>query len=171
MKKIIPIIFTLLLSACAAYSGSGLKPGETRAEDIVHTMGQPVMQWQNTDGSAQLAYPRGPMGYQTYMVLVGPDGRLQSIRNVLDEKSFALIQTGMTKDEVLRIIGPSFAGWTTYSKSRNELTWEWRYCDAWNEAARFFVLFDNDKATVTRTLSHTEALLGLWGKGNHFCSN
>ena len=171
MKLWIAIFSTLLLSACAAYSGYGLKPGADRADDVVRVMGQPAMRWQKEDGSAQLAYPRGPMGYQTYMVFIGSDGKLQSIKNVLTEREFARIQAGMTKDEVLRILGPSFAGWTAYYKARNELAWEWRYCDAWSEAARFDVLFDGSKETVRSTFSQTESLLGMWGKGNHTCSN
>jgi hypothetical protein len=171
MKLWIAIFSTLLLSACAAYSGYGLKPGADRTEDIMRVMGQPAMRWQNADGSSQLAYPRGPMGYQTYMVFIAEDGKLQSIRNVLNEKDFERVQIGMTKDEVLHVLGPSFAGWITNSKARNELSWEWRYCDAWNEAARFNVLFDSGKATVRSTFSQTEALLGMWGKGNHTCSN
>jgi hypothetical protein len=171
MKLSIAFFLSLLLSACAAYSGYGLRPGVDRAEDIARVMGEPAMRWLDPDGSAQFAYPRGPMGYQTYMVFVGADGKLQSIRNVLTEKDFARVQTGMTKDEVLRILGPSFKGWTSTSLSRNELSWEWRYCDAWSEAARFDVLFDSKKETVRSTFSQTEALLGMWGKGNHTCSN
>jgi hypothetical protein len=169
--KLLIAFLSLLLSACAAYSGYGLKPGVDRADDVVRAMGQPAMRLQNADGSSQLAYPRGPMGYQTYMAVVGPDEKLQSIRNVLNEKDFALIHAGMTKDEVLHILGPSFAGWTSYYKARDELVWEWRYCDAWNEAARFDVLFDGSKETVRSTFSQTESLLGMWGKGNHTCSN
>lgn len=171
MKRWMYIFPALLLSACAAYSGYGLKPGVDRAEDVLRIMGEPAMRWQNKDGTAQFAYPRGPMGYQTYMVFVAADGTLHAIHNVLNEKDLARIRSGMSQDEVLQILGPSFAGWTNYSKERNELSWEWRYCDAWNEAARFRVLFDHDKATVRTTFSQTEALLGLWGKGNHTCSN
>ncbi len=171
MKLWIAVSVVLLLAACAAYSGYGLKPGEARLENVQQVMGQPAMRWQNPDGSAQLAYPRGPMGYHTFMVYVGPDGKLQKIENVLDEKNYARIQAGMTKEEVLRILGPSSPGWTVYFKARDELVWEWRYCDAWNAAARFDVLFDNSKATVRSTMSGTEALRGFCGKGTCVCSH
>ena len=129
------------------------------------------MRWQNADGAAQLAYPRGPMGYRTYMVQIGADGRLRQINNVLDEKNFARVQAGMTKEQVLYILGPSFPGWTEYFKARDELVWEWRYCDLWNESARFDVLFDNSKGTVRSTMSLTEAQKGLCGEGSCLCSN
>lgn len=171
MKRWMSVFSALLLGACAAYSGHGLKPGVDRTEDIVRVMGQPAMRWQNEDGSSQLAYPRGSMGYHTYMVFIGADGKLQSIQNVLDEKNFARIRPGMTKEEVLRLLGPSFPGWTAYFKLRDELVWEWRYCDAWNEAARFDVLFDNSKATVRSTISQSESVMAHLGYGYHLCSH
>jgi hypothetical protein len=161
MKLWIACFSVLLLGGCVSYSGQGLKSGQDRMENVLHVMGQPAMRWQNADGSVQLAYPRGPEGFQTYMVSIGTDGRLRQIENVLDEKNLARIQGGMTKDEVLHILGPSYPGWTAYFKTRDELAWEWRYCNAWNEPARFDVLFDNSKATVRSTMSATEGQLGL----------
>jgi hypothetical protein len=157
MKMWMVFFAVLLLGACASYSGRDLKPGVDRLENVVEAMGQPAMRWQNPDGSVQLAYPRGPMGYHTYMVHIGSDGKLQQIENVLDEKNFARIQPGMTKEDVLHIIGPSYAPWTAYFKARDELAWEWRYCNTWNAATRFHVLFDNSKATVRKTMSITES--------------
>ena len=170
MKRWAIIASTLLLGACAAYNGSGLKPGEDRLENVLQVMGQPAMRWQNPDGSAQLAYPHGPMGYSTYMVHIEPDGKLLQINNVLDQKSFARIQTGMTGAEVLRILGPSLQEGTAYYPARDELVWEWRYCDLWNEAARFNVLFDHSKETVRSTMSITEAQKGLCGEDSCLCS-
>ena len=171
IKQGLIIFVILLLGACAAYSGYGLKPGEDRLENVLRVMGAPAMHWQNPDGSEQLAYPRGPMGYHTYMVHIAPDGKLQQIENVMNQKNFAHIQPGMTKDQVLYILGPSFPGWTAYFKARDELVWEWRYCDTWNETARFDVLFDNSKATVRSTMSQTESQMGLCGDGACTCSH
>src|ERR1035441_5353156 len=106
MKLWIALLSSLLLAACASYSGGGLKPGEARLEDVQALMGTPAMRWQDADGSVQLAYPRGPLGFDTFMVRLGPDGRLQSITNVLEQAGFARVRPGMTKDEVLRVLGP-----------------------------------------------------------------
>jgi len=157
MNRWIIIFSALLLCACAAYSGRGLKPGVDQLENVVEVMGQPAMRWQNPDGSVQLAYPRGPMGFHTYMVHIGPDGKLQQIENVLDEKTFTLIHPGMSEEDVFRIIGPPYSGWTAYFEARDELAWEWRYCSIWNTASRFDVLLDNSKKTVRKTLSRTES--------------
>lgn len=171
MKRWMTIFSVLLLGACAAYSGHELKPDADRLEDVLRVMGQPAMRWQEVDGTAQLAYPRGPQGYHTYMVHIGADGKLRRIENVMDAKSFALIQPGMTKTQVLRILGPSYPGWTEYYSARDELAWEWRFCDTWNDAARFNVLFDNTKETVRSTLSLTEAQKGLCGRGPCWCAH
>lgn len=162
MKRYVSILAAILLVACASYSGTGLKPGESRLEDVLRIMGDPAMRWQEPDGSRQLAYPRG---IHTFMVQVGADGKMQRIENVMHMKIFARIRPGMTKDEVLRILGPSEPSGTAYFKARDELVWEWRYCDEWNEAARFDVLFNGNKETVRSTMSLTDSQRGLCGMG------
>ena len=164
MKPWLIIFLALLLNACGSFLGHRLKPGEDSLENVVRALGKPAMRWQNEDGSAQLAFPRGPMGYHTYMVTIDADGKLRQIGNVLDEKNFARIRPGMGKEDVLRILGPSYPNWTVYFERRDELVWEWRYCDAWNDAARFNVLYDNTKGTVRSTLSLTESQRGLCGR-------
>jgi hypothetical protein len=143
---------SLLLAACASYSGSGLKPGEATLAEVEGVMGTPMMRWKNPDGSLQLAYPRGQAGFHTYMVAIGADGRLASIANVLDSKNFALIQPGMTEEQVLRILGPTTCGKAVFP-ARNELVWQWRYLDDFRASAHFFVLFDTATGKVRSTMS------------------
>jgi len=169
MKLWMTILSALSLAACASYSGRGLKPGGDRVENVLQVMGQPAARWQNADASTQLAYTRGPMGVETFMVTIAKDSKLRQVENVLDEKSFARIQHGMSKEEVLHILGPSYPGWTAYFERRDELVWEWRYCDAWREQARFDVLFDNTKGTVRSTMSLTESQLGFCGSVRCWC--
>lgn len=114
------------------------------------------MRWHNPDGSLQLAYPRGPAGFNTFMVLVGQGQKLQRIEGVLNPTHFSLVQPGMTKDQVLRILGPSEPSWTAYFRARDELVWEWRYCSVWIEASRFDVLFDGSTGTVRSTSERPE---------------
>ncbi|MBS1190340.1 MAG: hypothetical protein H6R10_2132 [Rhodocyclaceae bacterium] len=147
----------LLLGACASYNGRGLQPGQSVLADVEQVMGAPAMRWREADGSELLAYPRGPAGYHTYMARIGPDGRLLSLENVLDTRHFALVREGMSQDQVLRVLGPPYPGWTVYFKARDELAWEWRYCDDWNEPARFNVFFDGTSGKVRSTGSLTES--------------
>lgn len=159
MKIAIALLVTLVIAGCASYDGRGLKPGISTGAEVVHLMGEPAMRWRNPDGSELLAYPRGPAGFDTFMVKIDSRGTLMSIEGVLDVRHFALIREGMDKDDVLRILGPSQPQWTVYFERRDELVWEWRYCDAWNEPARFNVLFDNTTGKVRSTQSYTESML------------
>ena len=143
MKRLFVLVATLLLSACAAYSGSGLKPGVATLSDVLATMGEPAMRWDDPDGRIQLAYPRGPMATQTFMAYIAPDGRLERIEKALVPENFARIVHGKSNQaDVLRLLGPSYPGWTAYFKARDELVWEWRICDGIGQQAKFDVLFD-----------------------------
>ena len=151
----------LTLLGCASYSGSSLQPGVNTGADVVATMGVPAMRWKNQDGSEQLAYPRGPAGTQTFMAFIGGDGKLQRIDKVLSMPVFARIQPDMTQDEVLRLIGPPQPHWTQYFKARDELVWEWKFCDSWNQEAFFDVLFDGTSKRVRSTMQRQN--LQGWG--------
>lgn len=152
----------LLLSACTGYSGSNLRPGASTLHDIVASMGVPAMRWKDADGREQLAYPRGPAAPQTFMVYVAADGILERIEGVLDDAHFARIRPGISdQPAVLRLLGPSQPYWTAYFAARDELVWEWRVCDAWNQLARFDVLFDGTSGLVRTTYQRPD--LGLGG--------
>ncbi len=146
------VVFSaLLIAACTSYSGSNLKPGVSTLPEVVASMGEPAMVWKNPDGSQQLAYPRGPAGTQTFMAYVGPDGKLQRIEGVLDLAHFARIQAGMSKEEVLRVLGPPGPLWTqTYSRS-NTLAWSWLFCDSASLQNFFDVMFDVTTGFVRST--------------------
>ena len=159
MKTIATLIIAFLITACASYDGRGLKPGVSSRDDVIHLMGEPAMRWQEPDGSQLLAYPRGPAGFNTYMVTIGSNGLMTNRQAVLNMRHFALIREGMSQDQVLRILGPSVPQWTVYFERRDELVWEWRYCDAWNEPARFDVLFDNTSKKVRSTQSYPESMI------------
>jgi hypothetical protein len=153
----------LLLPACAGYSGSSLQPGVATLAEVVATMGEPAMRWKDADGREQLAYPRGPMGTQTFMALIGADGRLERIEGVLDMAHFARIEPGKSDQAaVLRLLGPPQPQWTAYFKARDELVWEWRFCDGWSQLAFFDVLFDATTGIV-RTSYQRPDLTGFSG--------
>ncbi len=152
-----------LLGACASYGGSGLQAGVATQDDVVAVMGAPALTWSDADGSRQLAYPRGPMGYHTFMVFLGPDGRLQRIENVLDPAHFARLEPGRSdRAAVLRLLGPPAPEWTAYFKARDELVWEWRFCDDWGESSRFDVLFDATTGVVRSSYQRPESSFQRW---------
>jgi hypothetical protein len=150
------ILGALLVSACAGYGGSDLKPGIAMRPDVIASMGRPAMSWKNPDGSEQLAYPRGPAGTQTFMAYLGPDGRLLSIEKVLDGSQFHRVRSGMHKDEVLRVLGPPGPEWTEFYSRRNELAWSWLFCNDWSRQEFFDVMFDDATGIVRSTGRHPQ---------------
>lgn len=153
------LLFTLALtlSGCAGYAGSRLQAGVSSRGEVVAEMGEPAMRWRDADGGEQLAYPRGPSGPHTYMATIAPDGRLQKIENVLTMKHFARIVAGKSDQAaVLRILGPSMPQWSAYYKARDELVWEWLFCDDYGYLARFDVLFDATSGIVRSTMQRPD---------------
>lgn len=146
----------VLLTACASYDGRGLRPGASDAADVLEVMGSPALRWADADGAQQLAYPRGPAGFHTFMVHLRPDGRLRSIQNVLDLPHLAQVTTGMSKEQVLRTLGPPDERLTAYFSARDELAWDWRFIEGFQQPMRMIVLFDATAGTVRSTMVQPE---------------
>lgn len=172
MKRILAILLLWSLAACAGYSGRGLTVGQSTLDDVLGVMGVPALQWTEPDGSRRLAYPRGPTGVHAYMVDLAPDGKLLRIENAMAPPTLAQVQPGMDTEAVLRLLGPSVSAWSAYFAARDELVWGWRYCDDWNQLARFFVLFDGTRRTVRSTMSLREDQAESYGaeRGCCWCS-
>lgn len=152
----------LLAAGCAGFNPSSLQPGVSTLAQIEAALGAPAMVWKNPDGSAQLAYPFGPSGTQTVMVFVGADGKLQRITGVLNESQFRLVQPGMTKEQVVRILGPSGAPWTQSFPRTNTVAWTWLYCAPGNFQNYFNVFFDVTTGLV-RSTGQSPVMVGREG--------
>lgn len=155
MRSVV-VVLLLLLVGCAAYDGRGLRPGESRGEDVIALMGEPAMRWKDADGAQQLAYPRGPAGFHTFMVRLAADGRLVSKENVLDQAHLARIRPGMGKEDVLRTLGPPDERLSAYFPARDELAWDWRFIEGFASPMRMIVLFDASAGTVRSTMIQPE---------------
>lgn len=147
--KILPALLAAFVAAsCASYDGRGLRAGASTEAELRQVMGEPAMQFSNSDGSRQLAYPRGPLGSQTFMAHVSRDGIVRAIEPVLSDGTFNAIQPGMTQDEVLRMIGPPR---DTMSFPRlGHVSWDYKYTDTWGYLAIFSVTFDRDGRVVSK---------------------
>ena len=148
MKRIIAPILACILAGCASYNGYGLQPGVATEAQVRAAMGPPAVEFANADGSRQLAYPRGPMGTQTFMADVGSDGVLKAVRPVLNDGTFHSIQPGMTREEVLRLIGPP-RDRMAYARTRH-VSWDYLYEDTWGYKAVFSVTFDASGIVVSK---------------------
>jgi hypothetical protein len=72
---------------------------------------------------------------------------------------FARITPGRdNRESILQLLGPPNPAWTMYFAARDELAWEWLFCDDWSHLARFGVLFDASSGLVRSTLLRPELL-------------
>jgi hypothetical protein len=158
-RKPMSVLLLALLVGCAALGGPPLILGVTTQAEVIASKGPPALSVEEAGGTRRLFWTTSPGGTSTIMGRFNAQGRLLSYEEVLDMTHFANIQPGMSMDDVKREIGPSFPGWTTYFERQNQLIWEWRYCDSWNAASRFDVIFDGTTKKVLSTQSQTEAQL------------
>ncbi|MFI4922177.1 MAG: hypothetical protein ACHP6J_00495, partial [Burkholderiales bacterium] len=105
-QTLLGLTILALLAGCASYSGRGLKPGIATETEVRAEMGAPAATWKTPVGYVW-AYPRGPLGLETFLVRFDASGKLVLIEQVLDDAHFDRIKTGMTQDDVLNLIGPS----------------------------------------------------------------
>lgn len=144
----------LAAAGCASYDGSRLRPGIATEADVRGVMGPPAAEFREPDGSRRLAYPHGPLGRHTFMAEVGPDGVLRGVRQVLDDGTFSAVQPGMTREEVLRLIGPP--GDTMAFTRSGHVAWDYRYTDTWGYEAIFSVTFGRDGRVVSKISQRVE---------------
>lgn len=141
------LLAVLFAAGCASYSGRGLEPGVSTEAQVRALMGSPAAEYANPGGSRMLAYPHGPLGIETFMAEIGPDGRLVAVRQVLNEESFRGISRGMTRDQVLRHIGPP--GETMEFPNLKQVAWDYRFRDVWGYTAIFSVMLDGNGIVVS----------------------
>lgn len=160
MTRSLIVLVGLLGAGCASYDGNTLKPGVSTEAEVRGVMGQPRAEFPALDGSRRLAYPHGPLGAQTFMAEVGPDGRVRSVRQVLNDETFHQVQAGMTRDEILQLIGPP--GDTMAFSRLRQTSWEWRYVDTWGYRAIFSVNFGEGGVVVSKFTRRIERERGLF---------
>ena len=148
MKNLRPLALVLVLAGCASYEGRGLRPGTSTEADVRGVMGPPALEIAAAGGAKRLAYPRGPLGTQTFMADIGPDGRLEAVRQVLSDDTFNSIRAGMTRDDVLRMLGPP--GNTMRFSLTGNTAWDYRYKDTWGYLAELSVTFDANWIVVSK---------------------
>ena len=134
----------LAAGACAVQS---LRPGASEAE-VRQAMGRPALEFPTGDGGRQLAFTTGPFGTQTYMAYLGGDGRLQRVEQVLDDSRFHAIQPGMTREELLRHIGPPYQ--TLRFDNLRQTAWDYRFRDTWGYIAILSVMIDDQGRVASR---------------------
>ena len=90
-------------------------------------MGPATGRYTLPDGSTRLEFARGPFGRHTWMLDLGPDGRVKASEQVLTDNMFATLREGDSRESVLQRIGqPSEV--RGGGRQGGEV-WSWRYDD------------------------------------------
>jgi hypothetical protein len=99
----------LVLAGCASYDGRGLMPGKSAEAEVVATMGTPAETLKRPNGDKVLFFPRLPLGRETYAAMIGPDGTLRGIDQVLTRDNVNRIAVNSTtRDQLRSLIGPPY---------------------------------------------------------------
>ncbi len=132
-------VAALLLAGCDRQRIEALEEGVATEADVRKQFGVPAAVYREADGSTTLEYTRQPEGRQNYMITIGTDGRMSSLRQVLKSADFARIVAGLDKSQVRRLLGQAAA--TQPFALKQQEVWDWRYVEA-NENRIFSVTFD-----------------------------
>ncbi len=142
------------VAACASFDGRSLRAGASTEGEVRSVMGTPALEFTSSDGSRNLVYPRGPLGVQTYIASLGGDGVLREVKQVLKDDTFYRIREGLTREEVLHMIGPP--GETMRFERSATTAWDYRYVDTWGYLAVFSVTFDDNGVVVSKITRRIE---------------
>lgn len=146
------LVYTALLAVAALTAcdrPSRLEEGLSTEMDVRKEFGEPVTITNNTDGSRVFEYPRQPEGFKNFRIVIGPDGKMASLRQLLTIDNVARVQPGMTQLQVLELLGRPAA--KRRYDLKNEEAWEWRFKPV-NEARLFTATFDaGGRVTATAT--------------------
>lgn len=137
-RAILPY-FAAVLAGCAQFGAPPPQPGDS-ADAVRARLGQPTQVYRS-GADTVLEYAYGPLGQQTWMARLGPDGRLRSYEQVLTSARFAAVRPGVdTQDSILLAFGRP-ARVTRYASVDGDV-WLYRYKeqDVWN--AMMAVEFD-----------------------------
>jgi len=108
-RRAIPLLAAALAACASYYSGSGLVPGKSTSAEVEAAMGKPAEIVNLGGGEALWQYPRGPAGRETFVVHIGPDGRVREVSQVLSMQNLAHLRPGeSTPEDARRVLGPPF---------------------------------------------------------------
>jgi outer membrane protein assembly factor BamE (lipoprotein component of BamABCDE complex) len=121
-RRLSLLLLAVFLAGCAS-DGRHLRPGVSDRAAVRADMGTPAEVHALPQGGEVWFYPKG-FGRATFRVELAGDGKVKSVEQVLDERTFDRIAAGKTTREELRLmLGPPFRTWRT----RSEEVWEYHY--------------------------------------------
>ena len=141
----------LTLTACDPQRVEKLEEGVATEADVRKQFGDPVTVTVEADGTRTLDYPRQPEGWTNYLIKIGANGKMSSLRQLLNTDNFARVQPGQTQQEVRNILGRP-AKTMPYALKQQEV-WDWRCKPSGQESKIFSVTFDSSGKVVSTALA------------------
>ena len=130
------------LAGCDPQRVAQLEEGVSTEVDVRKQFGDPVTLTVLPDGSRVFDYPRQPEGWTNYVITIGPDGRMSSLRQLLNPDNFARVRPGLERQEVRNLLGRP-AQMKRYDL-KNEEVWDWRFKQDGQQSMLFSVTFGPD---------------------------
>jgi outer membrane protein assembly factor BamE (lipoprotein component of BamABCDE complex) len=134
-------VMLLALAACDPQRVEKLEEGVSTEVQVRQQFGEPITITRNADGSQVFDYPRQPEGWTNYRIVIGADGRMSSLRQLLNEDNFARVKPGMDQSQVSELLGRP--GSMKRYELKQEEVWNWRF-KPMNESRQFSVSFGPD---------------------------
>lgn len=148
LTTIMLLPLSVLLCACVAPTPSSSIIGLDKTS-LVKQLGKPQREASYPEGE-RWDYSRGQYGVYTYFVYFDPTGTVSRYELALSEERFSRIQPGMTKEDVIQLIGeaPRRHG---IARHRGYV---WGYRNFWSSACLWF-LVEFDAEDVVRSAGYS----------------
>ena len=144
-----------LLPGCDMVNLPKIKPGITTAAEVRSSMGEPgTIHW-NNDGTATWEYSRQPSGVECYMISFDRSQIVSAVEQVLTDSTYAKVGKGLSKDDVLRLLGQPAT--KTPFENLGEEIWSWHITgELPGEETYFDVHFDLRHGAVNKAGKRVE---------------
>ena len=141
----------LALVGCDQQRIIELEEGIATEADVRAKFGEPEKIWDGEGGIRIFEYNRQPSGHRNYMISIGTDGKMTSLRQVLTPQNFAKVQPGMMMEDVRKLLGKPMR--VVPYELKKETYYNWRYLeDSGNKSMVFSAVMDSN-LKVLRTES------------------
>jgi len=145
-----PSTLVLLLSVAALAGCVGpraMVPGQSTVVEMRARVGTPTDIRFDRNGDEIWEYATGPMGYETYLVRIGTDGKVKEVTQILTEDQMMKLVPGtMTKADARNLLGrPSDQTFTA-----SGTVWSWRFMKFGVQPGYLTVRFNPDNTVMDR---------------------
>ncbi len=140
LKWLFVVALELVAVACDPQRVDKLEEGVSTEVDVRRQFGDPVTVTVEFDGTRTLDYPRQPEGWTNYVIQIGADGKMSSLRQLLNPDTFAKVRPGQSQQAVRQLLGRA-ARTVPYALKQEEV-WDWRFKLHGQESKLFSVTFD-----------------------------